>query len=179
MPRALVVALLLANLGWLAWSQGALRGLGLGPETPAESEPLARQVRPEALSVRPLAAASAAPVAAPASMARTAASATVAAAPALDDGTACLQAGTFDEDQAAALRAAAALPSGSWRLDPVQLPDRWMVYVGRLADAEAVRAKRAELRELGVDVDRPGAALRPQLAALRPALAGKDWRACD
>lgn len=229
MLRTLVVALLLANLGWLAWSQGALRGLGLGPEAQAAPEALAREVRPETLSMRPLTEAPAPTIAAPASEAATAA----APASAPDDGAACLQAGTFDEGQAAALRAAAtALPAGTWRIDPVQLPGRWMVYVGRLADAEAVRARRAELRELGLDVDRPGAALepglslgrfsseegaaralaelgrkgvdgarvvqerrdtpayvlrvpqagaalRPQLAALRPALAGKDLRACD
>ena len=71
----------------------------------------------------------------------------------------------FDEKQATALRTALAkLPDGSWRLEEVQLPGRWMVYVGKLADASAVAAKRAEMRELGVDTDRPGAGLEPGLS---------------
>ena len=77
----------------------------------------------------------------------------------------CLQAGVFNQQQADTLRrAAASLPAGSWRLEPVQLPGRWMVYVGKLADADAVRTKRSELRDLGVDTDRPGAALEPGLS---------------
>ena len=71
----------------------------------------------------------------------------------------------FDDKQVAELRKALArLPEGSWRLDEVQLPGRWMVYVGKLADASAVAAKRAELRALGVDTDRPGAGLEPGLS---------------
>ena len=77
----------------------------------------------------------------------------------------CLQAGVFSETQAAALRrAAAALPEGSWQLISVQLPSRWMVYTGKLASAEAVAARRRELRAKGIDIDRPGAALEPGLS---------------
>ncbi len=77
----------------------------------------------------------------------------------------CLQAGVFNAQQVEAVRrAAATLPAGSWRIDPVQLPGRWMVYVGKLADAEAVRTKRNELRALGVDTDRPGDALEPGIS---------------
>lgn len=79
--------------------------------------------------------------------------------------TVCLQAGTFDERQIAAVRkAAASLPDGSWRVEAVQLPGRWMVYIGKLADANAVSARRAELRGLGVDTDRPGSALEPGIS---------------
>jgi hypothetical protein len=78
---------------------------------------------------------------------------------------ACLQAGPFDEQQVGALRSAVAgLPAGGWRLDGTALPSRWMVYIGRLADADAVRAKRAELRALGVDTDLPGAGFEPGVA---------------
>ncbi|MDO5087004.1 MAG: hypothetical protein Q4D74_05255, partial [Comamonadaceae bacterium] len=76
----------------------------------------------------------------------------------------CLQAGVLDERQAQAVRrAAAALPANAWRLDSVQLPGRWMVYV-KLPSAEAAAARRAELRAQGVDTDRPGAALEPGLS---------------
>ncbi len=164
----LVVALLAANLVWFAWSQGWLRPLGLAPQAQSEPERLQRQLRPEALTLRPLdgAAPSAPRAAAAVNTLAPAPEAPVAAASATPpaDGV-CLQAGSFDDKQADALRrAAASLPAGSWRIDPVQLPGRWMVYVGKLADADAVRAKRAELRALGVDTDRPGAALEPGLS---------------
>ena len=50
----LVVLLLAANLAWFAWSQGWLRGVGMGPTVQTEPERLERQVRPEALEVKPL-----------------------------------------------------------------------------------------------------------------------------
>ena len=165
----LVLLLLAANLAWLAWSQGWLRPLGLAPAVHGEPERLQRQLRPDALTLRapdgraptPRAAAASAPAAAtPPAVTEPGASAS---APV--EGV-CLQAGSFDEAQAEALRraASASLPAGSWRIEPVQLPGRWMVYIGKLADAEAVRAKRAELRALGVDTDRPGTALEPGLS---------------
>ena len=160
--------------------------LGLAPTVQAEPERLERQVRPESLTLRPLDAASAAaPAPAPASRASRPAPAPAPAptpavpaqpAPAPEPPVAaappppapagvCLQAGVFNQQQADTLRrAAASLPAGSWRLEPVQLPGRWMVYVGKLADADAVRTKRSELRDLGVDTDRPGAALEPGLS---------------
>ena len=187
MVGRLVVLLLVANVAWFAWSQGWLRVFGLAPTVQAEPERLERQVRPESLTLRPLDAASAAaPAPAPASRASRPAPAPAPAptpavpaqpAPAPEPPVAaappppapapgvCLQAGVFNEQQADAVRrAAASLPAGSWRLEPVQLPGRWMVYVGKLADADAVRTKRSELRDLGVDTDRPGAALEPGLS---------------
>ena len=169
----LVILLLVANAVWFAWSQDWLRGLGMGPAQVTEPERLERQVRPETLQVQALteAAPAAAPAAStdsPAAVAQveapaSAAAATPASAPAADG--VCLQAGVFDDKQAATLRTALAKwPDGSWRMDEVQLPGRWMVYVGKLADAGAVATKRAEMRELGVDTDRPGAALEPGLS---------------
>ena len=185
----LVILLLAANAAWFAWSQGWLRGVGMGPAQTREPERLERQVRPEALQVRPLqedasgtpastparapAAASAdsatgrpaADTAAPAEATASAPGASAAQAAPAPSGGACLQAGVFDDKQVAELRKALAkLPEGSWRLDEVQLPGRWMVYVGKLADASAVAVKRAELRALGVDTDRPGAGLEPGLS---------------
>lgn len=152
MLRAAVLLLLLANGAFWVWSRGALGGAGAEPppQAPVNAQALRLQASPDA--VTPAHAASAA--------ASAPATANAAAAPG-----ACLQAGPFDERQASALRAAAqGLPAGSWRLDSAPLPARWMVYIGKLADADAVRAKRAELRELGVDTDRPGAALEPGLS---------------
>ena len=160
MLRALVLALLVANAVFWGWSHGALGALGWAPVRPDEPERLARQVHAQALHLVP-APGDAAP--APARAASTPDTAPQAAA--ASTGGVCLQAGPFDERQAGVLRSAAqALPAGHWRLDGTALPGRWMVYIGKLADADAVRAKRAELRELGVDTDRPGAALEPGIS---------------
>lgn len=166
MLRLAVIVLLLANAGYYAWSHGWLRSWGLAPVEQTEPQRMAQQIRPETLrilraretppvapSVASEAPASAPPAPAPAAMA--------ASAPA----TVCLQAGTLDQRQADAVRtAAAALPQGSWSLESTPIPGRWMVYMGRFADADALAKKRNELRALGVSYDRPGAALEPGLS---------------
>ncbi|MBN9407160.1 MAG: SPOR domain-containing protein [Burkholderiales bacterium] len=149
MLRALVLVLLLANAGLWAWSRSAA---GRAAETPRPAPLHAEALRLHALAED-------APAAAPARRAEPE------PAPAPAVAAACLQAGPFDEQQASALRSAVAgLPAGSWRLDGTVLSGRWMVYIGKLADADAVRAKRAELRELGMDTDRPGAAFEPGIS---------------
>jgi hypothetical protein len=62
MLRVLVLALLLANGLYFAWSQGALAVFGLVPAALGEREPqrLQQQVRPEMLVIKPTAAAPAA-----------------------------------------------------------------------------------------------------------------------
>lgn len=47
----LVLLLLALNLGWLAWSQGGLRPLGLGPVVQTEPARMQRQLNPEAVRV--------------------------------------------------------------------------------------------------------------------------------
>ena len=76
----------------------------------------------------------------------------------------CLQAGVFNEAQAAAWRrAAGGLPASAWRLDSVAMPGRWMVYASAASQEEAAR-RRTELRGRRIDVDRPGASLEPGLS---------------
>lgn len=52
--RWIVVALLVANLGYFAWTRGALAFLGAEPAGFSETEPhrLQQQVRPEMLKFR-------------------------------------------------------------------------------------------------------------------------------
>ena len=237
MLRWLVLVLLLANAGYLAWSQQWLAGLGLAPATEAEPERLQRQIAPEALRILPgqggqagkgvgnesgmnkdlasasaaanaaasAAAAEAVAVAAPASASAGASPAAeppagpAAASPApglaaalpatpqpavvvsaagapADSGRTtvpvaaergeCLQAGPFDTAEATAWRrAASVLPQGSWSLERRTTPGRWMVYLGKFADADALGKKRAELRARNVSYDRAGvAALEPGLS---------------
>ena len=51
MLRFALLVLLLANAGYLAWSQGWMATLGWAPEEQAEPYRLKQQVRPEVLSI--------------------------------------------------------------------------------------------------------------------------------
>lgn len=166
MLRLAVIALLLANAGYYAWSQGLLKDWGFAPEEQAEPQRMNEQIRPETLQilrVNPSKTSSSppspsAPGAATNAPADTASSASPPSSPA--DTAECLQAGVFDERQAEALRTAAAnLPPGSWLLEPTPVPGRWMVYMGRFEDVETLDRKRAELRARKVDHDRAGGTL--------------------
>ena len=168
MLRFFVLVLLLANAAYYAWSQGLLLEWGLAPVSQSEPQRLAEQIRPEALRV--VGSKTSAPAVAPAAAAQEPTSAPapvpveapVAAAPAGE----CLQAGVFDEEQAATLRrAVTSLPQGSWTLERTTIAGRWMVYMGRFADTDVLAKKRAELREMNVPYDRPASAsLEPGLS---------------
>lgn len=138
MLRLLVLLLVLANAGYFAWSQGLLTEYGYAPVEQTEPQRLNQQIRPEAMQL--LSDADAAPDTSPAP-------ATTAAVT-----TPCLQAGLFTDEQASALRTRldASLPSGSWTLEPGTNPGRWIIYMGRYANDEALNKKRAELRQRGI-----------------------------
>jgi hypothetical protein len=53
MLRLLVLVLLLANVGYYAWTQGYLVGIVSAPPHQREPERLQRQVRPEAVRIGP------------------------------------------------------------------------------------------------------------------------------
>jgi hypothetical protein len=159
MLRLLVLLLLLANAGYWAWSQGLLAAYGLAPAVQTEPQRLATQIRPEA--IRLLTPDEAQKI--------EAGPRKLASAP--DDSEApapeCLQAGLFNEEQTATLRSTleASLPPGSWQLESSVEPARWIVYMGKYSNDEALAKKRAELRQLGV-------AFRPVTnPALAPGLA--------
>ena len=169
MLRLAVIALLLANAGYYAYTQGWLRSAGLVTPEQAEPQRLQQQIRPETLKVLRAQGATnnptppPAPAAAPAADTAASTPAPTAAAPA--DAGECLQAGIFDEKQATALRtAAASLPQGSWRLEPTPITGRWMIYMGRFDDQDTLDKKRAELRARKVDFDRAGGTLEPGLS---------------
>lgn len=164
MLRLAVIALLLANAGYYAYTQGWLRSAGLVTPEQAEPQRLQQQIRPETLKVLRAQGATnnptppPAPAAAPAADTAASAPAPTAAAPA--DAGECLQAGVFDDKQATALRtAAASLPQGSWTLEPTPITGRWMIYMGRFDDQDTLDKKRAELRARKVDFDRAGGTL--------------------
>ncbi|RZJ57276.1 MAG: SPOR domain-containing protein [Acidovorax sp.] len=187
MLRLAVIVLLLANAGYYAWSQGLLKSWGLAPEEQAEPQRMDQQIRPETLQILRVNPGKTSPSstgtspsssAAPGSSSGTATASNDAASsssppPTATESAECLQAGVFDERQAEALRTAAApLPQGSWVIDPTPVPGRWMVYMGRFEDQEALDRKRSELRARKVDHDRAGGTLELGLSLGR--FASKD-----
>lgn len=139
MLRGLVFLLLMLNLGYLVWGQGWLLPYGMGPTTQREPQRLARQLHPEAVRIV---------VAEPASQPREAVDA---AKPE------CLQSAVLDAEQAGRVRTVLqnALPSQAWAIDEFALPSRWVVYMGKYANAVEVDKKRAELTRLGVTGESP------------------------
>ncbi|WP_343590167.1 SPOR domain-containing protein [Paracidovorax wautersii] len=148
------------------------------PPRPAASAAAAVASAPAALPAAPAASAAAsAPSAAPAASVPDAAGAPVAPAAAAASSaigavgpiasTVCQQAGPFDQNQADTLRVAlpaAGFTAGSWSLDFTPTSGRWMVYMGRFPDEDALARKRAELKARKVAYDRPGSALEPGLS---------------
>lgn len=136
MLRLLVLALVLLNGLYYAWSHELLRDYGFGPTPQTEPQRLGQQIRPEAVRILP------------AEEARQLDAAPQPQAKPVE----CLQAGLFDEGQVEGLRRAleTALPPGSWLLDTAVEPARWIVYMGRYPNAEALARKRAELANLNL-----------------------------
>jgi hypothetical protein len=139
MLRLIVLVLLLANGVYYAWSQGLLRAYGFAPTPQSEPQRVTQQIRPEALRIltadetRRVEAPLSAPVRPPE----------------------CLQAGLFDDVQTVVLRRAleSALPVEAWQLDPMVEPARWIVYMGKYADSEAMAAKRTQLAYLNLKME--------------------------
>ena len=139
MLRLLLLTLVLANGVYFAWTSGLLRAYGFAPAQQSEPQRMAQQIRPEALRVL-----SAGEVKGVEAQVQTD------LAP-----KECLQAGPFDEVAAGALRAAleAGWPPGSWQLDAVSQPARWIVYMGKYPNAEALLKKRAELANMNLKLE--------------------------
>ncbi|QDL52866.1 SPOR domain-containing protein [Rhodoferax aquaticus] len=131
MVRLIVLALILANGVYFAWSQGLLRDYGFAPTSQSEPQRLAQQLHPEMLTVLSAT-----------DLKRIEQQVQADLAP-----KECLRAGPFDDAQAAALRNVleGALPAGSWQLDTVTLPARWIIYMGKFANTDAMAKKKAEL----------------------------------
>ena len=155
MLRALIAALLLANIAFFVWSQGWLDGYTSVRSTgDREPERLQRQVRPELIRILP-ASAGAGPGAPPAGLAAT-------------STVACREAGPFSDAEIGPAQAAAqaALPVESWVVVRTDQPGSWIVYMGRYADREALTRKEDELkrRRAPYDVITEPAALAPGLS---------------
>lgn len=150
MLRALVAALLVANLAFYAWSQGWLDGVvGVRSIGDREPERMARQVHPELVRVLPAGDSSAFGTPPPPTLA-------------------CLEAGPFIDAEAAAAQTAAqtALPGVGVTDAKTDKPSVWIVYMGRYASREAQAKKEEELKRRKLDYDevRDNATLTPGLS---------------
>ncbi|UUZ72161.1 SPOR domain-containing protein [Polaromonas sp. P1(28)-8] len=137
MLRLLVLALLLANAGYFAFTQGLLADYGWAPAIQAEPQRLEQQIRPEAMQLLSTGEARQFESTTPSGAAE------------------CLQAGLFSDEQAGALRPRlqASLPAGSWSLESSAEPGRWIIYMGKYSSDEALAKKRGELRQRGVSFE--------------------------
>ena len=131
MLRLLFLTLILANGAYFVWSQGMLRSYGFAPTSQHEPQRMEQQIKPEAFRVLTTA-----------EFKRVEAQVQADLVP-----KECLQAGPFDDAQATVLRAAleATLVPGSWQLQVSTVPARWIVYMGKFANAEGLAKKREEL----------------------------------
>lgn len=159
--RTLLLALLLVNLVFFAWSQGWMAGVGLGPVTQREPQRLALQIHPEQVQITPLSSASAAPAippqptpSAPASLpsAPIDASAPASAEPARTANAVCRQIGPYGALEAEALaQAQSALAQAG--LKPIVLnapvPGQWMVLLGPYPSQTAMRTALDEITQQG------------------------------
>jgi hypothetical protein len=136
MLRLLVLILVLANAAYFAWSQNLLASWGFAPAQQSEPHRLEQQIKPQAIRI--LASEEARRI-------------EVAAAPRAPE---CLQAGLIEDGQAPALKQALeSWPAGSWTLEPVAEPARWIVYMGKYLSVDNVTRKKAELRQMGVSFE--------------------------
>ena len=161
--RALLLALLLANLVFFAWSQGWMAGAGLGPVTQREPQRLALQIHPEQVQITPLASASATPASAPQPASSAPASApadpgSTPPAPAPQDAandsapTVCRQIGPFGAMESAALaQAQAALARAGLKAKAhnTPVPDQWMVLLGPFPSQDAMRTVLDQIAQQG------------------------------
>jgi hypothetical protein len=148
MLRWLIIALVLANAAFFAWSQGWLdEVVGVRAIGDREPERLLRQVQPETIRILPPNASEAAA------------------------GPGCLEAGPFAATEIAAaegtLRSALPnVPGASWSSIKTDVPGTWIVYLGTYPNRDVLDRRKEELGRRNVpfeEVHSP-AALEPGLS---------------
>ncbi len=161
MLRFLVLLLLVVNGFFYAWSNGNLNQWGWAAKSQRETFRLNEQIEPERIVVRPndklaqttspeaisatFQTATSAPTSAPAP-----ATPTLAAAAATP--TICLTAGAFNDRQSSAIKQAldTKLSDLRWRFETVNVPARWIVYMGKYPNNNARDLKKSQLDQIKV-----------------------------
>ena len=151
MLRLVVIALLIANGAYYAWSHGLLAGMGLAPVQQQEPERMNAQVDPGTVRLLngPLDD-KAAPAVAPSDDDKPG-PLTPSAADTVQ--ASCWQATGFTAPQAENLRAAlgqSGLEPQLWQLSETRTNGRWVVYMGRYGP-EQMEKKKGELRDLKIE----------------------------
>ena len=158
MLRLTVLALVLANAGYYAYSQGLLSAYGFAPATQSEPQRMTQQIKPDMLRILTMKENAQAESILPP---QSAASAVVSGA------LECLQVGMFNEEQTVVLRdkLVSSLPQNSWVIESALVPARWLVYMGKYNSDESALKKKSELRGLGVSFEAlNNSALEPGVA---------------
>ena len=139
MLRLLVLILLLANGLYFAWSNGFLLSYGFGPSQQNEPQRMAQQIHPDAVRLI-----------SPKEFKQIEEQVKADLLP-----KECLQAGPFDEAEAPKLRQALGdtLPDDAWSLEELRVAARWIVYLGKFADAEALAKKRSEIAAMNFKIE--------------------------
>lgn len=157
MLRWVVTLLVVANLGFWAWSQGWLAGaFGLGPAVQTEPHRPAQQLRPDVVRVLP-------PPAASAALTQAAVSANEGAEQAAPEQAAaaqraslvCLEAGPYAPAALDTVEqaVAAVLPARGWVRASREIGASYVVFIGPMASADSVKKKGDELRGLKLAFD--------------------------
>ncbi len=173
MLRLTVLALVLANAGYYAYSHGLLAAYGFAPATQTEPQRVAQQIKPDMLRILNTQDAAQTETAPP--LAQTMANVTsttsttsiTSSTSSVAGALQCLQVGLFNEEQSMVLRdkLTSSLPPNSWVIESALVPARWLVYMGKYNSDESVLKKRSELRGLGVTFEAlNNAALEPGLS---------------
>lgn len=153
MLRFIVLALVLANAGYYAYSQGLLAAYGFAPATQTEPQRVEQQIKPDMLRILnmqdgPQVESLSPPPPPPPPQ-------SPASASSMTSALECLQVGMFNEEQTMVLRdkLVSTLPQNSWVIESALVPARWIVYMGKYNSDESVLKKKSELRGLGVSFE--------------------------
>ncbi len=140
MWRWMVLALVFINVGYFSWGQGRLLPYGLGPTLQREPQRLQQQIQSQSITL--VSDHEATKLLAPA----------VPDAPIVLTEPVCLQSAWLDATKAATVRQTLdqTLPKGGWILTPDNLSERWIIYLGRYANASDMTKKRAQLARMEV-----------------------------
>lgn len=128
--RTLLMVLLMLNVGFYAWVQGWLAPFDLAPVQQHEPERVSEQLRPDAIRIGNVTGSHASGA----------------------QQYLCLRTGMITAEALPAVRLAAenALPEGIWRIESLNLQERWIVYMGKYPNSQTVERKQQELQRLGV-----------------------------
>jgi zona occludens toxin (predicted ATPase) len=149
MLRLFALLLLLANGVFFAWSNSYLSPWGFAPASNHESFRLTEQIEPDRMVVKQN---DAAPKPTVTNTASTTAPAPVATPIPVMSATTCLSAGAFNDRQSTVLKQTlnTKLPDLRWRFDTVNVPARWIVYMGKYPNNNARDLKKKQLDQIKV-----------------------------